>query len=268
MAAIWLPRKPGGRPAEILVDLPTAEQAIRDLGAVLEGLRHARFVMDAILAPAAVAPAADDDGWAGPITAWQRRRDLPSCPSTWTPAPDLPTYACTQVVAHATHEARAAGVGGGRLLAAWTDEHADRDGQPYPVGAPCNAAYCGHAVESHWEVAEPEGHRVGCAILNCACRAYAAPAAAEARPFCHLHPGKLYPCPQCGADIDAAIARDKAASNADRAELIEDASRCLRPGEHSSVPEGKRVYCDRAAHHATEAVAADVTTYFAPEATR
>jgi hypothetical protein len=35
---------------------------------------------------------------------------------------------------------------------------------------------CGHAVESHWEIAEPCGGRAGCAILGCPCEFVSAPA--------------------------------------------------------------------------------------------
>jgi hypothetical protein len=37
------------------------------------------------------------------------------------------------------------------------------------------ACACGHAVESHWEVAEPGGGRAGCAILGCTCEFVSAP---------------------------------------------------------------------------------------------
>jgi hypothetical protein len=41
------------------------------------------------------------------------------------------------------------------------------------------ACACGHAVESHWEIAEPGGGRAGCAILGCACEFVSAPAGAR-----------------------------------------------------------------------------------------
>lgn len=56
---------------------------------------------------------------------------------------------------------------------------------------PCG---CGHPKDSHWEYSEPDGPRRGCGYLGCTCTAYT-PAARDWR-----------------AEIDAAIARDKAAA--------------------------------------------------------
>ena len=39
-------------------------------------------------------------------------------------------------------------------------------------GRPCGNAVCYHAKGSHWEIAEPDGERKGCAILGCKCMAY------------------------------------------------------------------------------------------------
>lgn len=40
----------------------------------------------------------------------------------------------------------------------------------------CASGDCGHAQGSHWEYAEPDGERKGCAFLGCPCLQYAAPA--------------------------------------------------------------------------------------------
>ena len=41
------------------------------------------------------------------------------------------------------------------------------------------ACACGHAVDVHWEVAEPGGPRVGCSHLGCTCQFVSAPAGAR-----------------------------------------------------------------------------------------
>jgi hypothetical protein len=43
------------------------------------------------------------------------------------------------------------------------------------AGSACATPDCGHAQDSHWEHAEPDGPRVGCAVLGCACATYRAP---------------------------------------------------------------------------------------------
>jgi len=81
-------------------------------------------------------------------------------------------------------------------------------------------------------------------------------------------------CPQCGIvyehdgvdigggarvksvpDAGDAVEADRALYVADTAAgrdsgVLEDVALCLRPGEHPSAPPGRRVHCDRAAHHA------------------
>lgn len=175
---------PGRKARPVIVDAAACTRLLRDVGIAAEGIRQAQQAIDAIAGPAGrhaagiLAGLADDDGWTAPVTAWQARRDLPSCPSTWTPAPDLPTFACTLRGVHDGHEAWA---DGGRLLAAWAEEDADQRGDhPYPEDAVCMTAGCGHAGCMHWEVAEPDGGEKGCAIIGCTCLSYLAAAALPA----------------------------------------------------------------------------------------
>lgn len=43
-----------------------------------------------------------------------------------------------------------------------------------PFPDPCGDVVCRHGRDSHWEHAEPDGPRKGCAILGCPCMAYMA----------------------------------------------------------------------------------------------
>jgi len=52
------------------------------------------------------------------------------------------------------------------------------------------------------------------------------------------------------AEVDADRALYVADTAAARSGVLEDVAVCLRPAEHPSAPEGRRVHCDRAAHHA------------------
>jgi hypothetical protein len=47
---------------------------------------------------------------------------------------------------------------------------------------------CMHARDSHWEHAEPDGHRKGCAVLGCRCRMYGeyVPAAEPVEIWAHI----------------------------------------------------------------------------------
>lgn len=128
---------PGRKARPVIVDAAACTGILRDVGIAAEGIRQAQATIDAITGPAGrhaagiLADLADDDEWGRAVTARQARRDQPSCLSTWTPAPDLPTFACTLRGVHGGHESRA---DGGRLLAAWAEEDADQRGEhPYPA---------------------------------------------------------------------------------------------------------------------------------------
>lgn len=73
---------------------------------------------------------------------------------------------------------------------------------------------CEHANGSHWEVSEPEGPRVGCAVLGCRCRMYG-----EYEP----QPASLADLP----DVLAAVWRDGA-----RAGALGDEARAGEEAEH------------------------------------
>jgi hypothetical protein len=79
-------------------------------------------------------------------------------------------------------------------------EGAGQGGHPYPQDGRCADPRCKHEHRSHWENAEPDGARVGCAILSCPCEHYADPQ------YPDVSGGGVPFPPAVAADVDAYFA--------------------------------------------------------------